>query len=166
MAIWLVEIQLMFYMTYETKGLILPLVVCRYSHQILYGQLDPCWILSDNVLHIQSHWKFFPWYIMPLVNCILSFWHRCSTIELELFTPEACGICFHDAPMVEPMPFIICVNSKVFMSHTLLVFCQIKIFNTTTSSNARSEWKVMHWRSGSRPWTLRSCPWTRCRSYH
>lgn len=60
---------------------------------------------------------------------------------------------------VEPMPFIICVNSKVFMSHTLLVFCQIKIFNTATSSNARSEWKVMHWRSGSRPWTLCSCPW-------
>ena len=23
----------------------------------------------------------------------------------------------------------------------------------------------MHWRSGSRPWTLCSCPWTRCRTY-
>jgi len=28
------------------------------------------------------------------------------------------------------------------------------------------KWKVMHWRSGSRPWTLCSCPWTRCRTYH
>ena len=27
---------------------------------------------------------------------------------------------------VEPMPSLICVNSKVFMSHTLLVFCQLK----------------------------------------
>ena len=110
--------------------------------------------------------KSFPRYIMPLVNCILSFWHPCSTIELELFTPEACGICFHDAPMGWTYTFPKNhMNPKVFTSHTLLVFYQI-IFYHTTSSNARSKWKVMHWRSGSRPWTLRSCPWTRCRSYH
>ena len=30
-----------------------------------------CWILSDSVLHIQSPCEFFPWYIVPPVNCII-----------------------------------------------------------------------------------------------
>jgi hypothetical protein len=37
-------------------------------------------------------------------------------------------------------------------------------FNTTTLSKARSEWDVMQWKSGSRPWTLCSFPWKRCRT--
>ena len=32
--------------------------------------------------------------------------------------------------------------------------------------NTRGEWKVMRWTSGSRTWTLCSCPWTRCIPYH
>ena len=53
------------------------------------------------------------------------------------------------------------------LSWVILFWCFGRYnFNTTTSSKARSEWKVIHWRSGSRPWTLRSCPWTWCKSYH
>ena len=44
---------------------------------------------------------------MPLVNCILCPWasyilclcQPCSAFELVIFTIEACGICFHDAPI-------------------------------------------------------------------
>ena len=66
---------------------------------------------------------------------------------------------------VEPMPSVICMNPGTSTGHTLLVLRQIN-FNTTTSSKARSDWKVIHWRSGSRPWTLCSCPWKRCWAYH
>ena len=123
-----------------------------------------CWILSDNVPHIQSLWKFFPWYIMPFVNPILWFGQPCSACELVIFTIEACGICFHDTltgwtytflNMCEPESFHGSYSSGVFPDKTI---------NFVTSSKASGEWKIMHWRSGSRPWTL--CPWTRCRSYH
>ena len=50
------------------------------------------------------------------------------------------------------MPSLICVNPKTTTGHTLLVLCQIK-FQHTISLKARREWKVIHWRSGSRPWT-------------
>ena len=53
-------------------------------------------ISSDSVLRIQK-----PREVLSLIhnafgNCTLSFCHPCSTIELVLFTIEACGICFHD----------------------------------------------------------------------
>ena len=57
------------------------------DHQVL------CWILSDNVLHILSRWKFFPWYIMPMVNPILWIGQRWSAFELVLFTPKVRSIC-------------------------------------------------------------------------
>ena len=60
---------------------------------------------------------------------------------------------------------LICENPKVFTIHTLSVFYQIK-FQHYSFIKTRSEWKVMHWISGSRPWTLCSCPWKRCWAYH
>ena len=61
----------------------------------------PLWItrsivglLTDSVLHIQSPCEFFPWYIMPLVNCITFLCQPCSTIKLVLFTFETWGICY------------------------------------------------------------------------
>ena len=110
--------------------MILPLVVSRYSHQILYGPSEPCWILSDNVLHIQSLWKFFPWYIMPLLNCILYFWQPCSTFELVLFTPEVHGICFHD--------------TLTGWTYAFLNLCEPESFHGSYSSG-NSPGRFWHW---------------------
>ena len=49
---------------------------------------------------------------------------------------------------VELMLSLNCVNPEISMGHTLLVLRRIKNFYTTTLSNARSKWEVMHWRSG------------------
>ena len=66
---------------------------------------------------------------------------------------------------VEPMPSLIGVNSKVFTSRTLLVFCQIKFQNYNFIE--REKWMkgcaLEKWESTL---NLRSCPWTRCTSSH
>ena len=62
---------------------------------------------------------------MPLVNCILYFSQPCSTFELVLFTPEVHGICSKKPRWAEPMPSLICVNSKVFTGHTPLIIHQV-----------------------------------------
>jgi hypothetical protein len=69
-----------------------------------------------------------------------------------LWYPDGLNLCF---PLIRE-------NPKVFTSHTHLVFCQIN-FQHYSFINARGEWNVMHWRSGSWPWTLCSCPWKRYR---
>ena len=52
-------------------------------------------------------------------------------------------------------------------SRVLLFWCYAGYsFKAATWSKARNKWQVMHWWSGSRPWTLCSCPWKRRWSYH
>jgi hypothetical protein len=100
-------------------------------------------LLSDSVLHIQSPCEFFPWYLMSSVNCILCLANHALLsslfyvlLKFVVYVPKM--------PLwVEPMPSLNRVNPKVFMSHTLLVFCQIK-FQHYNLSKARSEWNVMH----------------------
>ena len=53
----------------------------------------------------------------------------CSAFEPELITSEDLVYDFKMPQWVEPMPSLIGVNSKVFTSRTLLVFCQIKFQN-------------------------------------
>ena len=91
---------------------------------------------------------------MPLVNPILWFGRPCSAFELVIFTIEACGICDHDAPMGWTYASHNMCELESFHESYSSGILPDKIFNTATSSNARSEWKVMHWRSGSRPWTF------------
>ena len=75
---------------------------------------------------------------MPLVNYIPCFCQPCSAPELELFTPEDCGICSKKPGWVEPMPSLICVNPKVFTGHTPLVIHQVG-FDTEIIFILRSE---------------------------
>jgi hypothetical protein len=85
-------------------------------------------------------------YLRACVNYSCSFWY------MFLWYPYGLNLCL---PLIRD-------NSKVFTCHTLLVFYQIK-FQHYNFIKAGSEWNVIHWRSGSRPWTLCSCPWKRCR---
>ena len=66
---------------------------------------------------------------------------------------------------VEPMPSLICVNSKV-MRIIPYWLSSDKISILQLHQEQEIQWKVMHCRSGSRPWTLCSCPRTRCGTYH
>ena len=111
---------------------------------------DPLWtvksfvgLLSDSVLHIQSPYEFFPWYIMPLVNCILCLANHALLLSLCIYfwnlwymllrCPDGLNLCL---PLIRK-------NPKVFTSHTFPVFYQIK-FQHYSFIKMRSEWKVMH----------------------
>ena len=62
---------------------------------------------------------------MPLVKLYPMLSPACSTIELVLFIPEIVVYAPKMPRWVEPMPSILCVNSRVFTSHTRLVFGQV-----------------------------------------
>jgi hypothetical protein len=85
-------------------------------------------------------------YLRACVNYSGSLWY------MFLWYPGGLNLCF---PLIRE-------NPKVFTSHTILVFCRMK-FQHYSFIKAGSKWNVMHWRSGSRPWTLCSCPWKWCR---
>ena len=58
---------------------------------------------------------------MPLVNCILSFFNHALLSSCWYLLLKLVVYVSKMPRWVEPMPSLICVNSKVFMSHTLLV---------------------------------------------
>ena len=63
---------------------------------------------------------------MPLVNCILCFVNHALLSSLCYLLLKFVVYVPKMPRWVEPMPSLICVNPKVFTSHTLLVFHQIK----------------------------------------
>ena len=106
-------------------------------------------LLSDSVLHIWSPCEFFPWYIMPLLSCILGLANHAL---LSSWWYLLLKLVVYVSPMprwVEPMPSLICVNSKVFTSHTLLVFCQIKFqhYNFFESEKWMKGYALEKWES-------------------
>ena len=52
----------------------LPLIGYRYSHQVLCGPPDPLMGYYPTVSFTFNFREFFPWYMMPLVNCVFSLW--------------------------------------------------------------------------------------------
>jgi hypothetical protein len=62
---------------------------------------------------------------MPFGKYYPPFCQPCSTIELELITPEVVVYGSKMPRWVEPMPSLICVNRIIFTGHTHLVFHQI-----------------------------------------
>ena len=98
---------------------------------------------------------------MPLVNCILCFLNH-ALLRAGGITIEACGIFFHDTLTGWTYAFLNMFELESFHESYTLVICQIK-FQHYNFLKVRSEWLAMHWRSGSRPWTLCSCPWKWCR---
>jgi len=87
--------------------------------------------------------------MLYLRACVMYSW---SLWYMLLRYPDGLSLCL---PLIHE-------NPKDFTSLALLVICQIN-FQLYSFIRARGEWNVMHWRSGSRPWTLCSCPWKRCR---
>ena len=90
----------------------------------------------------------------------------CSVFELVVFTIEACGICFHDTLTGWTYAFLNMCELESFHESYSSGITPGKTFNTNAFIKGRSEWEVIHWRSGSRPWSLSSCPWTWCGTYH
>ena len=68
---------------------------------------------------------------MPLVNCILCFVNHDLLSSLCHLVLQIVVYATTMPRWVEPMPSLRCVNSKVFTSHTLLVFYQIIFYHTT-----------------------------------
>ena len=112
----------------------------------------------------------FLWLLYLIHNALGTLYHLlgqpCSVFELVIFAIEACGICFHDTLTGWTYAFLnMCELGSFHESYSSGISLD-KTFITNAFIKAKSEWKVIHWRSGSRPWTLCSCPWKRCRSYH
>ena len=106
--------------------MLLPLVVCRCSHQLCYGPTDP---LMDFIRHCPSYsitlWAF-PWIHNALGNCIIYFLNLALLSSLWYLLLKLVVYVSKKPLWVEHMPSLNCVNPKVFMSHTLLVLRQIK----------------------------------------
>ena len=133
---------------------------------------DPLWttksfvgLLSDSVLHIWSPCEFFPWYIMPLLSCILCLANHALLSGLCYLLLKLVVYVSKKPLWVEHMPSLNRVNPKVFTSLTLLVLHQIKFQHCIFIE--REKWMkgyaLEKWESTL---NLCSCPWTRCRSYH
>ena len=144
---------------------LLLMVGYRYSYQILCRPPD---LLVDYYLQLRYvliHWQIFPdirclWRMVSSTRC-----RQPSAFELVSLACDVCCMGFKMPRWVNPMLPLICMDPN-FM-RVILYWPSVRwACNPTTSPKARSEWKVMHWWSGSRPWTSCSCPWIRCRSYH
>ena len=125
-----------------------------------------CWIVIRQCPSYSITLWVLPLIQIPFGKLYHLLGQPCSAFELVVFTIEVCGIYFHDTLAGWTYAFLYMCELGSFHESYSSGISPGKTFNTNAFIKANSEWKVIHWRSGSRPWTLRSCPWTRCITYH
>ena len=91
---------------------------------------------------------------MPLVKCIPCFVNHALLSRLCFLILKVFGICSYDAPLGWTYAFPNLCDPEGFHGSYPSGISPGKTFNTNTIFETISEWKVMHWRSGSRPWTF------------
>src|SRR3990170_4555864 len=82
-------------------------------------------LISDSILHIQTSYELFPWYLVPPVNCIICF-------DFDTLLSNSHPLLWLMVVWIHkiiPMGCIyasaICENPETSTSHTLLVLHQI-----------------------------------------
>ena len=139
-------------------ALFLLLVEHICSHQILGGPPGRLVDYYPTVPAYSQNLEFFPWYIMPLVNCIPCLLkHALLSILCYLFLKFV----VYDPKMprwVEPMPSPKPYEPESFRESYSSVVSPDKISTLQLHQKREVKWKVMHWRSGSRPWAFAFMP--------
>ena len=138
----------------------------RYSHQLCRESPDPVLGCYPTMSFTSKVLWVFPWYIIPSVNCIICF--DSDTLLLNSYLLLGWWLYrFVKMPRwVELMPSIIRVNPRVLTSLTLLVLPQINPLHYNFFEKRVVNERLCIEEVGVDLEPLRSCPWTRCGTYH